>query len=348
MNNLTEPEQEQYEQELKQFRHDYQQRVANDQYERRRLAEKAVDRALSHGPMRIGQRDALDAVHHTAKKLYTTRANWDTVTQPTTEPCPTCHDAGWVRVERDEITPATVRECPTCGAERAKARKSARLVEVRADLMRRRPEADDLMELGALPFRTDYAGAIPSVAMSDLNRIQNRLAYALKATSRYTDRWPAGAWLSFDGPFGAGKTHLLAMIYRAARLADKTAIYTTSPDFEAAVTAFDVEHEDREELVSDLIAAEVLVWDEADRMTWKDGNGWTERAFFRVLDSRVRLSAAGVGTFHTVLAGNALRARLPGAILSRATAAGSLLVDLAGIPDARAIFAGDDAWKEGL
>jgi hypothetical protein len=83
-------------------------------------------------------------------------------------------------------------------------------------------------------------------------------------------------------------------------------------------------------------------------MTWKDGNGWTERAFFRVLDSRVRLSAAGVGTFHTVLAGNALRARLPGAILSRATAAGSLLVDLAGIPDARAIFAGDDAWKEGL
>lgn len=277
--------------------------------------------------------------------------------------CVHCHsgpgEAGYVRIPQRDPHPgqnrweARATLCPACSPTRLHEIAVARVAEERADIIRKVAPRAHLMNLGARPFHTGYLQELPLLDRGERERATRALALAQQATDAYTERWPNGAWLSYDGGYGVGKTHFLAMIYRRAVEEGKAVYYTTGPEFTEQMLTFsgdEAEHE-RKALTRRMIAAEVLLIDEADRMPRKDGDGWVERGLFYVLDKRIELAEAGAANFHTVLAGNALydwpgrQGRLPGTIKSRGRAAGSYVVDLRGVPDARPIFSGDDRWR---
>ena len=295
---------------------------------------------------------ALGEVLKRTQHLYASQQNWGEERIPAATDvvieCRKCGDAGWVRLTRRDGSGETVL-CPDCGQERRRARQDAvrrerlaqRLVEFWARVYAE--EQDRLWALARSKFDADYIERYSDADIPPATKqeIRAKLDLALRAARRFSEAWPAGILLTFDGAYGAGKTHLLAKIWARAQQCGKSAIYITGSELEHAMTNFTgpSANQEREAMRQDLLDVDVLVVDEVDRMTFRDGNGWAERNLFAIVDGRLMAGRS------TVLAGNGFD-RLPGAIRSRAKSAGSLFVDLAGVPDARPVLGeGDTSWQ---
>lgn len=231
--------------------------------------------------------------------------------------CLRCQDAGYVRVVKKGELLARVVPCPDCSRARALER-----------FARVWPAPPNFARLGTEPLQILDPASAP------------RLAEALEVVSDFTRTWPGGILVVFDGDHGVAKTHLLSVIYQAAATAGKTAIYRSVPVIERMLTRFKSwEDYASDELTpdqawEDLLRVDVLLLDEAGRYTRREnGDGWTERSLFTLIDERLTWGRS------TVLAGNNLAGVLHSGIKSRALAGDSAWVDLGGIPDARPHFA---------
>lgn len=309
----------------------YQQRLREHIAEREQVEHEVIAPYASTGRW-VPKKSVYDKVLKHVQHLHAARANWDAEPRPIPHyiACAVCKDAGFVSQHGRAVS------CPVCGEE---ARQ--RLLNER--IMGRWPAhaRADLLTLARAKFEVDYLDQFDELPGEARATIKKRLDLALTAARRFAERWPKGIILAYDGAYGAGKTHLLAKVYAVAIRAGKSAIYITGPDLERAMSQFqgDDAEELRRQALADLVEVEVLLLDEADRITQKDGNGWAERHLFDIVDSRQRANRS------TILAGNALD-RLPGAVMSRIKGVGSLLVDLSSVPDARPLLArGEETWQ---
>ncbi len=330
----------------------WQQRKVHSQEITRQKYEAVVQSLIEDGIQPSTRQNAFKAVLERARELCQPRAYATTVKIIVKKfDCKVCKDAGLLRVEGPDPTkPAQRIPCRHCYVLRKRKSLIKNLLKERRELATSWPEQPELMALGSSSFVADYAKMLRHVSKTQQNQITQKLRFALRVTKRYCQVWPQGAWLQYDGVCGAGKTHFLAMIYKAAQKAKKTVIYVTAPEIESRLINFSGQNANEKILafVRQLIAAEVLLIDEAEKYTRKNGTGWVERKFFHILDTRCKMARTEIGKFHTILAGNALKASLPPEIKSRASGAGSCYIELFGVPDGRPIFEGSSAWQKGL
>ena len=150
-----------------------------------------------------------------------------------------------------------------------------------------------------------------------------------------TDNPPRG-FIVLSGPYGTGKTHLLAATVNAARKAGWTAVYANAeqlldhlrrayaPDTQVAYDG----------LWERLTGATVLCIDEVGR---ENPTQWARTKLFELLDDRYK--RAIFGSFHTraltVLATNLHIDDLDGYLRSRARDGRTICIDLRDVPDMR-------------
>lgn len=277
---------------------------------------------------------ALTTVYEQAKALKEAQANWLKARPIRQINCQTCKDSGFLMPRPTALNWQQRRAvlCPDCGQELLQKR-------LRQGLRERWPVNHRLLENAALPIDSDYIDLLPTTKEFTLQKkeaAKQTLRRAYKLARDFATSWPKGVMLSFDGPPGVAKTHLAGKIYRFAILKGLTAIFLTGEELESISKEF--EERSLEKKRFDLIHADLLIIDEADHITKKDGTGWAERYFFSIIDARLKHGGS------TILTGNALNERLPEAVKSRAKAAGSRFIDMSGVPDGRPIFEGDDSW----
>jgi DNA replication protein DnaC len=94
----------------------------------------------------------------------------------------------------------------------------------------------------------------------------------------------AGALVLY-GPFGTGKTHLLASLCNALLARRIAARFTTAPKLFAAIQAHIAGSEDYSYLISDAIHADVLAIDDVDKAKRTD---FREEVYFNIIDERVK------------------------------------------------------------
>ena len=217
--------------------------------------------------------------------------------------CQLCKEVGFVaKGKAREVVP-----CPTCS-----------WVFLKKAFDERWPLAPKIRRMSQTPLRSRQFPAVKQL---------------LRACHRLTKTWPAGALVMFVGhtkpAYGTGKTHALARIWRAAWQAQKTAIFTTAPELEKKFTSFK-EEEEYEQTLAQLYEVDVLLVDEAHRMTHQDGNSWVERHLFSVVDHLLKNDRI------VVLAANSLMDVHP-AIVDRAydNEEGALIVDLSEVKSYR-------------
>lgn len=277
---------------------------------------------------------ALGSVYEQAKALKEAQANWSPLPPLKEINCQTCKDSGFLMPRPTKLNwqQRRARLCPDCGNSQQEKR-------VRLAIRQRWPVNQALIEEAALPIESDYIDLLPTTkefTQQKKEAAKQILRHAYKLARDFASAWPKGVMLSFDGPPGAAKTHLAGKIYRFAILKGLAAIFLTGEELETISKQF--LDQEREKKRFDLIHADLLVLDEADHISKKDGTGWAERYLFNIIDARLKAGRS------TILTGNALNERLPEAVKSRAKSASSRFIDMSGVPDGRPIFAGDDSW----
>lgn len=97
----------------------------------------------------------------------------------------------------------------------------------------------------------------------------------------------ASGWVTLSGPFGVGKTFLLAATVNEARLAGKLAIYTTIADLlDDLRSSFDPKSgENFGTIFHDFATADVLAIDEIEKFR---ATAWAEEKFFQLIEQRYR------------------------------------------------------------
>lgn len=138
--------------------------------------------------------------------------------------------------------------------------------------------------------------------------------------------------------YGTGKSHLLARLWAAAWKAGMTCILTSSPQLERKFTQFD-DKEKRTRIFNMLYNVDVLLIDEAHRITIKDGNGWAERHLFTLINHLLENNKT------IVLASNSLSGIHPG-IVNRAedNRQGGKIIDLSDVCSYRERYIGEPEW----
>lgn len=134
---------------------------------------------------------------------------------------------------------------------------------------------------------------------------QSRTAFAAAAAN---PNW----FFTVSGPYGVGKTRLLACLVNAGRAAGRASVYTTAADMldylrAAFAPKAEIGYESRMDL---LRTASILAIDELDR--WSP-TPWAEEKFFQIIEARYEDGANRLTAFAT----NADLNDLPGYIVSR-------------------------------
>lgn len=121
------------------------------------------------------------------------------------------------------------------------------------------------------------------------------------------------AWyFTVQGPYGVGKTRILACLVNAGRAAGWESVYTTTADMldylrAAYAPKVELSYDGRMELLK---SARILCIDELDR--WNP-TPWAEEKFFQIIEARYENGANCLTAFAT----NADLEMLPGYVLSR-------------------------------
>ncbi|MGB0385810.1 MAG: AAA family ATPase [Ardenticatenaceae bacterium] len=283
----------------------------------------------------------LGSVLRRVRQLCQSKDNWG---QPQEEKvtCAYCKDQGYVLPPptKENLTCRRAYPCPHCMTRQREQYRQQIQSEIKANW----PVEPWLIELGSKPINLTYINQLKGLTKEQKASAKDTLTIALKLARTFATDLPPSAVLSFNGRAGSAKTHLLAKIYRYCVLKHKLAcIYLRGRDFQQIVTDF--KRDASGEIAfyhkkGDLIACDLLLLDEADRISIKaqnNGFGWTENELLDLIDKRMSKKRP------TVLAGNWL-GRLPEPILSRANARGSFMVDMTNVPDGRPFFDGDDSW----
>lgn len=276
----------------------------------------------------------LTTVYEQAKALKEAQANWSKAHPIRQVNCQTCKDSGFLmpRPTAHNWQQRRALLCPDCGPEQQQKR-------LRQGIRQRWPINHALLKHATLPIECDYIDLLPTTkefTRQKKEAAKQTLRRALKLARNFATSWPKGVILSFDGPPGVAKTHLAGKIYRFAILKGLAAIFLTGEELESISKQFKEQVLEKKRF--DLIHADLLIIDEADHITKKDGTGWAEKYLFSIIDARLKDRRS------TILTGNALNERLPEPVKSRAKAAGSRFIDMSGVPDGRPIFEGDDSW----
>lgn len=87
------------------------------------------------------------------------------------------------------------------------------------------------------------------------------------------------------GPYGIGKTHLLASILNALLEKEVTCKFCTAPSLFAAIQDRMNHHEDYNELIGQAIRTPLLVIDDIDKSRWSE---FKEEIYFDIIDGRVK------------------------------------------------------------
>lgn len=183
----------------------------------------------------------------------------------TLEGCPTCKGLGVVRYDVPVGDPnfGQVEACPDCGPanEAARLRKLSRLT---GDLA---------------TARLEHWRPMPGVD----SVLPDVVAYLVKRGSG--DDRKATGWITFSGPFGTGKTHLLASLVNHYAEAGVPAVYATMAEIlqqlrdtydEEAGVSFS-------NLWRDLTEARVVAIDEVEKF---HGTTWAQEQVFAFLNHR--------------------------------------------------------------
>ena len=171
-------------------------------------------------------------------------------------------------------------------------------------------------------------------------KAKNTLFAGIALAKEFAANPPEGGILSLDGPPGTAKTHLLAKIYRYCTLSGLACIYLTGSDLQQIFTDFSHDSNGIAKFYqkkADLIASDILLIDEVDRISVKGGFGWSENELLDTIEKRINHKRP------TALAGNKL-SRLLAPVLSRCNSAGSYMLDMQSIPDGRGYFQGNGDW----
>lgn len=263
-----------------------------------------------------------------ANTLCAEQANWEMgPRQPIL--CQTCKDKGYLLPKltaRNQLSRQAYR-CPDC-----KERQQARYREsVRDEIKKNWRTQEWVMELGSREIISEHI---------DSKEARNTLLAGIALAKEFATNLPESAILSLDGPPGTAKTHLLAKIYRYCRLKGLACIYLTGSDLQQLFTDF---RHDKNGIAkfyqkkAELIASDMLLIDEVDRISVKGGFGWSENELLDTIEKRINHKRP------TALAGNKLL-RLLKPVLSRCNSAGSYMLDMQSIPDGRGYFQGNGDW----
>lgn len=237
--------------------------------------------------------------------------------------CQKCKDTGRLQIIiPDEIIPRYIW-CPNCSLERKK-----RIFE------QNWPLTPWMLEFSEKPLH--------SLTKQTDEPFNKALKVCKALVSR---RFPAALVLltgdSSPG-YGTGKSHLLARLWAAAWKIGMTCILTSSPKLERRFTQFGDE-EERTRILNMLHNVDVLLVDEAHRLTVRDGNGWTERNLFSLINHLLENNKT------IVLASNSLSGIHPG-IINRAkdSERGGIMIDLSSVSSYRERHAGVPEWLRGI
>lgn len=228
--------------------------------------------------------------------------------------CETCKGARWL-VRRD-VHPAhgsaSVR-CPDCWH-----------TWWAAQIARRWRLTDEEKAIAAKPFRA--------------RREAPEMANVYRTVKAFGDRVISGGadMLAITGPVGIGKTHLGLRLHAQVLKGERGAIFRTATSIQKILQNFGHDDESRREAnhrrdiaMKDLTTTPLLILDEAERATGE----WYENQMLDIINIRRANRLA------TVLLGNNLYL-LPAPILSRARSRGCDFIELANVPDARAMLGG--------
>ncbi len=276
-----------------------------------------------------GLHKGLRGLFKTASRLCATQANWEmTPRKPIL--CETCKDKGYLL---PKLTPRNqlnrrAYACPDCHVRQQEWYRESVRLSIRAKW----PILDWVMDLGSREIILEH--------LADQVDAQTTLKAGLALAKEFAINLPEGGILSLNGPPGTAKTHLLAKIYRFCTLKGLICIYLTGSDLQQLFTDFGVDDLGVTRFYqrkADLIASDMLLIDEVDRISVKGGFGWSENELLDTIEKRINHKRP------TALAGNNLK-RLLKPVLSRCDSAGSYMLDLKSVPDGRAYFQGDGGW----
>lgn len=277
----------------------------------------------------VGLKSGLGGVFTQANRLYATKTNWEMTPR---EPilCETCKDKGYFL---PKLTPRNqfnrrAYPCPDCEEQRQERYRES----VRLDISANWPLERWVMELGSREIVLGHLADVPEA--------QTTLKAAIALAKEFAQDLPKGGILSLDGPPGTAKTHLLAKIYRYCSLSGLVCIYLTGSDLQQLFTDFG--HDDDGiarfyQRKAELVACDMLLIDEVDRISVKGGFGWSENELLDTIEKRINNKRP------TALAGNKL-SRLLKPVLSRCDSAGSYMLNMKPVPDGRAYFQGNGDW----
>lgn len=295
-------------------------------------ARKANERRKEAQKLRLS--GALGGVFADAQQLVKSQANWGERPAETAK-CEQCRDQGYLMppVTAKNMLNRRAYPCPDCGD----AQKAHHRAEVLREIRHRWPCKWHLIELGAKPIRFGHVDAIKGLDGKQRDLAKNTLNKALRLAQEFAQELEPGAILSFDGKAGTSKTHMLAKIYRWCVLVKKlTCIFVTGRQLQAVLTDFRKGSDGGAALYekkADLIACDILLIDEVDKIALKEGFGWTESELLDILESRMNRGRP------TVLAGNELH-RLAEHTRSRCSGRNSYVIDMSSVPDGRPFFQG--------
>lgn len=303
-------------------------------HEQRLVARQMAMQGAKQAQSRLGAKElgkGLGGVLRGVQQLHVTQANWSTTPQSGIQ-CEQCKGLGYL-LPKLTLRNQRHREayhCPDCQEEQRERYREQVRAEIRQKWIAKRwlmRMAQRKIELAHLEEESDAHATLTA---------------AFNLARGFAADMPKGGILSFDGPPGTAKTHLLAKIYRFCWLKGLSCIYLTGSDLQQHLTDFSRDGSGNVSLYKikvDLCSADMLLIDEADRISIKDGFGWTENELLDVIEKRINYGKP------TALAGNRL-SRLLKPVLSRCESAGSYMLDMSAVPDGRGYFQGDGDWYE--
>lgn len=97
-------------------------------------------------------------------------------------------------------------------------------------------------------------------------------------------KMPEGTFILY-GPYGTGKTHLLASICNALLEKERASKFCTAPNLFAAIQDRMNTHDDYNELLDKAVRADLLIIDDVDKARWSE---FREEIYFDIIDGRVK------------------------------------------------------------